>query len=561
MVSHEPLVNDSGFATEDLACFRDAHHPAPRDRLRTDRFTAPERPLPRPSRVDRRAARRSDGFLGDGELGLTLSPPAERARATAPASSTASRCRPTCPAVASGVAGSGAHRRRRLPSPPSPPSPPPPPPPPPPSPPSPPPGVDYVFSFTAARGGASRPDAGLQLAEVTLYAATGATITIAGATSSAVPEYPQQGASAAVDGAVATKWFSPSATASLTVSVPAGSAALASYTFTTANDFACRDPASWTVSSGGSVIGVSPPMQLPTARGTASIMYYITSLSPPYQFTTANDNPQRISGRVGDDDDSSRTTLQRRSARRPTPRPTLPCPGPRIGSLVYLIAAAFAAGAAASVAAHRHGRWHHLHGHADPLADAGARRRHPAVGIALYDQFNAPITIASVTNPGGSNPADDREGANSLIDGSLTTKWFDANFARPDGTYRSEIRFHFAANVQVVSYRMATANDNIQRDPACFEFGTYDSNNAFQQRKRLVRLAPSARNTWYTASGVGIISPPSPPAPAETAAVASCAAGRPTGAAVAAGSCRVRARDHRSRSRSVRRPMTARSSA
>ena len=67
---------------------------------------------------------------------------------------------------------------------------------------------------------------------------------------------------------------------------------------------------------------------------------------------------------------------------------------------------------------------------------------------------------ATVTNPGGNNPAG--EGTANLLDSNLTTKWLDFN--------KRELLFTFPAPVTIDAYTFATANDAVERDPSNWKF-------------------------------------------------------------------------------------------
>lgn len=77
-------------------------------------------------------------------------------------------------------------------------------------------------------------------------------------------------------------------------------------------------------------------------------------------------------------------------------------------------------------------------------------------------------TGAGVTNPGGNNPAG--EPPAMLIDGLTTTKWLDFN--------KQGLVFAFPAATTIDSYRFATANDAIERDPVSWTLeGSDDQSN------------------------------------------------------------------------------------
>lgn len=75
---------------------------------------------------------------------------------------------------------------------------------------------------------------------------------------------------------------------------------------------------------------------------------------------------------------------------------------------------------------------------------------------------------AGVTNPGGSNPGGETPAM--LIDGLTTTKWLDFN--------KQGLVFAFPAATTIDSYRFATANDAIERDPVSWTLeGSDDQSN------------------------------------------------------------------------------------
>ncbi|MBB5351981.1 hypothetical protein HNR46_002222 [Haloferula luteola] len=67
------------------------------------------------------------------------------------------------------------------------------------------------------------------------------------------------------------------------------------------------------------------------------------------------------------------------------------------------------------------------------------------------------VMVESATNPGGSNPDNDDEGAASLVDDDETTKWYSAN--------QSPVIFDFGAIKTFDGYDFSTANDYTGRDP------------------------------------------------------------------------------------------------
>lgn len=81
------------------------------------------------------------------------------------------------------------------------------------------------------------------------------------------------------------------------------------------------------------------------------------------------------------------------------------------------------------------------------------------VQLTEFEFYNAgnPVTGIVATNEGGSNAVDAGEGVNMLVDGSLSTKWLDAN--------NKPVIFDFGTPVTFDSYDFYTGNDAPDRDP------------------------------------------------------------------------------------------------
>ena len=310
------------------------------------------------------------------------------------------------------------------------------------------------------RGGAST--SVLQLAEVQVFDRRGTAIPINGihSVSHTPSEYAQQGVESLFDGDPTTKWvdagFGTDRSVSLELYLPAGSL-VTSYAFTTANDNSDRDPSSWTVDlvEGMRTVNIATESgaELPDARGASSSSFWITSPPSP-----------------------------------PVPPPMLPPVGVDFGIIFSAT----------------------RNSNPQQLVDGIQLSE-----ITLLDASGSPVTVAYVSNPGGSNDPDDTEGAMSLIDGDTSTKWFDANFVSSDGTFGSELRFHVGAVVDVQSYTFTTANDATDRDPGCWSFGYYHQDNFVSTSSRC-GVAPDARETGYPASyvvyvpSVGVVFKPLP---------------------------------------------------
>jgi len=88
-----------------------------------------------------------------------------------------------------------------------------------------------------------------------------------------------------------------------------------------------------------------------------------------------------------------------------------------------------------------------------------------------------PMTGITMSNPNGNNPIDNVEGANKIIDSNLNTKWFDQNFV--DNPY--VLIFDFGTQKIFTSYKWATGNDYMERDPK--NWIIYGSNDGVSYRE------------------------------------------------------------------------------
>jgi len=88
--------------------------------------------------------------------------------------------------------------------------------------------------------------------------------------------------------------------------------------------------------------------------------------------------------------------------------------------------------------------------------------RNPSDGMVQISEFELlfgtnVITGATATNPGGSNAADDWEGASKAVDGSFGTKWLDQNI--------KPLILDYGKTIAATGYRFVTGNDADGRDP------------------------------------------------------------------------------------------------
>ena len=88
--------------------------------------------------------------------------------------------------------------------------------------------------------------------------------------------------------------------------------------------------------------------------------------------------------------------------------------------------------------------------------------------IALYGANGELLAVEGVCNPGGQVVNVQEEAFPNLVDGDLSTKWYDDSF---QSSGFSTIILQLAANVPVVSYEFFTADGPARRDPITWTFG------------------------------------------------------------------------------------------
>ena len=337
----------------------------------------------------------------------------------------------------------------------------------PPSPPLPPPpaspGATYQIVFTAVRktniGGP-----GVQLSEVRLFGADGAPLHVLEATNPNGTNPGGQGAANVIDG-LNDKWLDlglPPATLRLTL--PEGSPAVASYSFVTANDNVNRDPTAWTF--GVRYPGSGAFEQLSQVDNYApSLVRYATY--GPFDPNAAASSP-------------------------PAPPP------PFTGSMYEF---AFTAVENPGVAA-------------------------PGVQLSevkLYDASDQQLPVAYATNPQGESPAN--QGPANLVDSVYTAleradgkrtvhnKWLDAKARRPDGTVRSVLRLYLSSAAVVSSYELVTGPAPRARDPTAWSVRKWSgASQAYTELSSVTAASPGADYTSY--GKIFTLLPPSPPPPA-----------------------------------------------
>ena len=135
----------------------------------------------------------------------------------------------------------------------------------PPPPPPPPPPPEYRFIFTGVRDEA-RTD-GVALAEVHLFASSGAPVAVRRAENRrGVHAQPWEAASSAVDGNNKSKWldvsFTPGGASELWLQLAYGADDVAAYEFITANDAEKRDPISWRLEARSGEQAAAAPFDL-----------------------------------------------------------------------------------------------------------------------------------------------------------------------------------------------------------------------------------------------------------------------------------------------------------
>lgn len=349
------------------------------------------------------------------------------------------------------------------PAPPSPPSPPPPSAPPsapPPSPPSP----IVRFQFTGVRGTSTT---SLQLADIYLYDAAGLAITAHAVESTAQVVYPQQSPNSLTDNDATTKWVDSNfaGDTSVTFYLPPGQV-FSSYEFVTANDNEARDPVAWKVYSG--------------TVGADSLIQTEAGVAPPSSRIT----------KYGCSNPTSPCTTSKIYVNKP-PAPPSPPPAAPPGGKYYMF------------------RFTKIK---DPRFAGGVQLSK----IILKDQNEQVVNIDLATQVGRTDAQRASEDAPSLIDGSTSTKWFDGNYFRGDGTRLSEIILYtHTSNRHVKKYELFTAADAPERDPISWEFGDWDPVDGFKKRETVTDFTPPATRLGSyglrEASFNIIPSPPNPP--------------------------------------------------
>ena len=131
--------------------------------------------------------------------------------------------------------------------------------------------------------------------------------------------------------------------------------------------------------------------------------------------------------------------------------------------------------------------------------------------VRLYSaNATMPLTVVSVTNPGGSSPG--VQPPEDAFDGDLTTKgskWLDTNFQ----TVGSSTLILSLSEPQIVAaYGLMTADDQSKRDPVSWEFSRLHEGEWIVMDAQTDFPAPIERYTWYTADqlslGFPLYSPP-----------------------------------------------------
>ena len=131
-------------------------------------------------------------------------------------------------------------------------------------------------------------------------------------------------------------------------------------------------------------------------------------------------------------------------------------------------------------------------------------------GLALFDYDNELLTIASITNPGGSNTANqgpsnlidyqpsDRQSVEAALTGS-NAKWFDGNFATSGS---STLRITLAQPGAVAGYMFSTARDVRRRDPVSWTLRVLGDGGAFSHEvDTRARVAPPSIAPCRAVSG------------------------------------------------------------
>lgn len=112
-------------------------------------------------------------------------------------------------------------------------------------------------------------------------------------------------------------------------------------------------------------------------------------------------------------------------------------------------------------------------------------------------------STATVTNPGGSNPAG--ETPPNLVDANLLTKALDLNFTS-NGSITNFI-FTFAKAQSFTSYRWATANDLDSRDPASWTVSGSNNGTTWVVLSTVSGYAATASRSTYNPTSWALITP------------------------------------------------------
>lgn len=141
------------------------------------------------------------------------------------------------------------------------------------------------------------------------------------------------------------------------------------------------------------------------------------------------------------------------------------------------------------------------------------------------------ITVASATNPGGSNPRGQEP--YFAVDANVTTKWFDylpeASERTDAGNIESVLELTLASREEVHSYRLWTAVDAPKRDPTRWKLEASNPGDAGWTllHDATVDAPPEARRAPYELIWLDGFAPPPPPPFAEYRLVMTQARARP----------------------------------
>jgi len=109
---------------------------------------------------------------------------------------------------------------------------------------------------------------------------------------------------------------------------------------------------------------------------------------------------------------------------------------------------------------------------------------------------NLSMSGATVTNPGGNNPAS--EGPEKLIDSSTSTKFLDFNIK--SSPFTSTLIFDMGSATVFDGYQWATANDSEERDPKSWTISGSNDNVSYTTLHTVTGFtATSTRETYQTA--------------------------------------------------------------